>query len=148
MASEVYRIESWVSSRLVGDAGPGGLNTLVGGRIFAYLAPQTWNNLPITYPLVIYNHQSGRDVQALGTKRVMTRPLYQVKVISKGAPNDAARAAADRIDVLMTVAASIKEGYVFTGRRESPIAYQEPGVTPDVNFRHVGGLYRVEAYPV
>lgn len=152
MASEISRVESWIYSKLVADVGPGGLNTLVGGRIFAYLAPQAINGVPIAYPLVIYNLQSSRDVQGLGTDRVMTRPLYLIKVISKGPPTDTARGAADRIDeVIGKAVANLKDGYVFSGRREQSISYLEAetasGAATTDHFRHVGGLYRIESYP-
>lgn len=146
MASEISRIEAWLYARLSGDTGAGGLAGLVNNRLYPYQATQG-----ATYPLVIYSLQAGRDVQGLGTNRVMTRPLYLVKVISKGAPNDAARNAADRIDELLNVASSVKDGYVFSSRRVQSISYLESDTMQmanvTANFRHVGGLFRIECYP-
>lgn len=147
MASEISRIESWIYSRLSSDTGVDRLNTLVNGRIYPYLIPQgvvAANG----YPSVIYSLQAGRDVQGLGTNRLMTRPLYLVKVISRGAPNTAAKSAADRIDALLTVASSVKDGYVFSGRREQSISYLETDNQTSTAYRHIGGLFRIECYPV
>jgi hypothetical protein len=141
VASEVSRIEGWIFARFISDVGAGGLATLVNNRISPYQASQG-----TAYPLVVYSLQAGSDVQGLGTNRVMTRPIYLAKVISRGAPNDAARSAADRIDVLLNVASSVKDGYVFSSRRVQPISFQE---SDDANtiYRHVGGLFRIECYP-
>lgn len=148
MASEVSRIEKWLYSKLSGDTGAGGVNTLVNGRIYAYLATQG-----AAYPLVLYSLQSDRDVQGVGTNRVKTNALYLIKVISKGAPTTAAHSAIDRIDELIGKAVrETSDGYVFTGRREESISYLETDETSQAGsagsqFRHVGGLFRIEAYP-
>lgn len=140
MPSEVARIESWISSTLRNDSA---LNTAVGGRIFSYLAPQG-----ATYPFVVYSFHAGRDVQGLGTSRIITRPLYLIKVITKGSSTDNSRTAADRIDELIGKAVSqVKDGYVFSARRVESISFQEEGETADVQYRHVGGLFRIEAHP-
>lgn len=142
MSNEVVRIDSWISSRLLGDNGVGGVATLLNNRVYAYIAPQG-----AAYSLVIFSHQAGRDVQGLGTNRVITRPLYLVKVISQGAPNAAAKSAADRIDERLTVAASVKDGYVFSGRREQSISFVEVDDATKTQYWHVGGLWRIECYP-
>lgn len=153
MASEVSRIESWIYARLTADTGGSGLNTLVNGRIFPYIAPQ---KADLAYPIVVYNFQAGRDVQGVGIHRVMTRPLYLIKVISKGMATEAinitARSAADRVDELIGKAVSlVHNGYVFTGRREQAVSYLETDdrsqTATQIQYRHVGGLYRIEAYP-
>ena len=146
MPSEVVRIESWLSSRLLGDTGSSGLFGIVNGRIYPYLIPQGVVAAG-GHPAVVYSFQAGRDVQGLGTNRVMTRPLYLVKVISNGAPNAAAKSAADRIDERLTVAASAKDGYAFSGRREQSISFVEVDEATKAQYWHVGGLYRIEAYP-
>ncbi len=63
---ESFRAEQWLYSLLAGDTGPGGVSTLVGGRIYAYLAPSG-----AAFPLVVYSRQAGHDVMGLGTTRIM-----------------------------------------------------------------------------
>lgn len=143
MANEIVRIESWLSSRLLGDNGVGGLFGLVNGRIYPYVRPQN-----TTLPAVVYSYQAGSDVDGLGVNRVMTRLLYLVKVISQGAPSAAAKSAADRVEERIVVASLVKDGYVFSGRRDQPFSLVENDTETSTVYWHVGGLFRIECYPV
>ncbi len=135
--NETPRIEQFLFQLLMGDPA---LTAVVGSRVHITPAPQG-----TAFPHVVFNYQSGMDVQGCGTHRTMLRALYQVKVISKGSPDAAVRTAADRIDELVgKVAAATLNGYIFSGRRTTPIRFIE--TAGDIVFHHIGGLYRVEVY--
>jgi hypothetical protein len=86
VAVENTKVERLIYTLLTSDAGAGGINTLLNGRIYAYTAPQK-----ATYPVCIYEFRSGSDVQGIGTNRTLARVRYAVRVISKGAPGTGKR---------------------------------------------------------
>lgn len=141
---ETFRAEQWLYSLLSGDAGAGGVNTLVGGRIYAYVAPSG-----AAFPLVVYSRQAGHDVMGVGTVRIMASELYQVKVIGKGATVSfgAIKAVADRIDSLLQGASgSVVDGLILSCVREQAISYVENSGS-DI-YSHLGGLYRIQVTPI
>jgi hypothetical protein len=138
---ETFRAEQWLYSLLSGDTGAGGVSTLVGGRIYAYIAPSG-----AAYPLVVFSHQAGHDVRGVGTTRIMASMVYQVKAIGKGSAANfgAVKAVADRIDALLQGSSgSVADGYVVSCVRETPVSYVETNGS-DV-FSHLGGLFRIQA---
>lgn len=128
-------IESWLYSRLAGDAT---LAAAVGGRIYSYVAPAT-----AATPFVVFSAQSpGYDVMGVGTARVMLNSLYQVKVVVQDASFSTATTAAHRIDALLHGATGAPAGGRVLGCvREGPLAYAE--VSDGIEYRHLGGLYRI-----
>jgi hypothetical protein len=138
---ETFRAEQWLYGLLSSDAGAGGVNTLVGGRIYAYLAP-----LGAPFPLVVFSHQGGHDVRGVGPMRVMASMVYQVKVIGEGTAVNfgAVKVIADRIDALLQGASGVVvDGQVLSCVREQGISYVE-NRGADV-YSHLGGLYRLQA---
>ncbi len=141
---ETFRAEQWLYALLTGDGGAGGVNTLVSGRIYAYIATSG-----AVFPLVVYSHQGSRDVRGVGPTRIMASLVYQVKVIGKGsaAGFGAIKAVADRIDALLQGAnGSVVDGRVLSCVREQGISYVEQDAV-DV-YSHLGGLYRLQVTPL
>lgn len=137
--NETVRAERWLFSRLSGDGGAGGLNTLVGGRIYAYVAPQG-----VQSPLVVYSYQSGYDVRGVGPTRVMASLLYQIKAVGVGTTPQllALQSVADRIDWLLQAASgTVADGRVLVCVREGGVSYIE--TDNSVVYTHLGGLYRL-----
>lgn len=133
---EVAWVDEWLYGVLVNDAQ---LSALVGGRIFSYVAPLT-----ATTPFVVFNHQAGTDVRGVGTVRVMTSLVYQVKVVGQGESVRSLKPIADRIDALLHGASgSVADGTVLTCVREQQVAYAE--VDEGVRYNHLGGLWRILA---
>lgn len=132
---ETTLVESWLYSRLSTDAA---LAAEVGNRIYAYVAPAR-----TATPYVVFSAQSpGFDVMGVGTARVMLNCLYQVKVVVQDASFSGAKKAADRIDELLHGATGTPAGGQVLGCvREGPLAYAE--VSDGVEYRHLGGLYRI-----
>ncbi len=141
---ESFRIEQWLYQLLSGDTGPGGVSTLVGGRIYAYQAPSGAD-----YPLVVYSRQAGHDVMGVGPARVMVRELYLVKVVNKSSAVafGTVKTIADRIDaVLQGASGSVADGRVLSCVRDYAISYVET-VGTDV-YSHLGGLYRIQVQSI
>lgn len=143
--NELPAAENWLHDKLVGDTE---IVSVVNQRVYKYALPQS----PI-YPLIIYSLAVDSDFQGLGTVRILTRPLYLVKVISKGAPSSLVNLAADRIDEI--VGRVVKDSFVSTAgdmfavssRREAAIQFMErdSSIAGNIYF-HLGGLYRLEVF--
>jgi hypothetical protein len=121
------------------------LAAIVGTRIWADQAKPKSPQTPDSeyYPFVLYNFQAGSDVPALGTVRLMTLPLMQVRAVGKGQPDANLRAADVRIDeVLQNASAQTSGGYVISARREFPVDRPEYD-SANVRYHNLGGLYRL-----
>ena len=143
--NELPAAENWLHDKLAGD---GEIASVVGARIYKYALPQS----PI-YPLVVYSLASDSDFQGLGTVRILTRPLYLVKVISRGAPSSLVNLAADRVDEIVgkttkdTFISTAGDMFAVSSRREAAVQFMErdPAVAGTLYF-HLGGLYRLEVF--
>jgi len=143
--NELPAAENWLHDKLAND---GEVASIVGGRIYKYALPQS----PL-YPLITYSLASDSDFQGLGTVRILTRPLYLVKVISRGAPSSLVNLAADLIDEI--IGKTTKDIFISTAgdmfavssRREAAVQFTErdPTVVGTIYF-HLGGLYRLELF--
>lgn len=133
--NELARIEKWLNAYLSGDAA---LNAMVGGRFYGPKA-----KTGTAKPYVTWNWQGASDTNGNAAARLMTRPLYQIKVVSNGL-NDAIAAAADALDARLMAAVNITAfGITVSVVREQPLSYVEPGPDPETSFHHIGGLYRI-----
>lgn len=138
--NELARIEKWLYTYLSGDSQ---LSAAVGGRFYGPKA-----KTGTAFPYVTWNWQGANDVNGNAAARLMTKPLYQIKVVSKGL-TDPVAAIADRLDyLLMTTSEQTANGINFSVRREGPLSYIESGDDPETNFHHLGGLYRIYAQAV
>jgi len=131
---ETLRVDQWLYTVLSGDPT---LKSLVGQRIYGYVAPED-----AALPYVVYSHQAGHDVQGVGPARIMANLIYQVKAIGSGSSFVPLRAIADRIDALLQGASGgAVDGRVLMCIREQPIEYVE--IDDGIQYRHVGGIYRL-----
>lgn len=143
--NELPAAENWLHDKLMGDSE---IFNVVAGRIYKYALPQS----PI-YPLIVYSLASDTDFQGLGTVRILTRPLYLVKVISRGAPSSLVNLAADRVDEIVgkvtkdSFTSTAGDMYAVSSRREAAIQFMErdPAAAGTLYF-HLGGLYRLEVF--
>jgi hypothetical protein len=136
MAHEVFSAQAWLYSALTGDAE---LAAVVEERVYHAQAPEG-----ATFPLVIFTMMSEADVQGVGTARILANPLFQVKVVTKGAPDADARTVADRIDEVVGKAVRQVQGsHTISARREGAISYVEQQPQSGAVFHHNGGLYRL-----
>jgi hypothetical protein len=136
MAHEVFSAQAWIYSALTGDAA---LAAVVSDRVYHAQAPEG-----ATFPFVIFAMLSAVDVQGVGTARIQSNPLFQVKVVTQGAPDADGRTAVDRIDAVIGQAVrQVQGGHTISARREGVISYVEPQPAAGVLFHHNGGLYRL-----
>ena len=133
--SELSAIDKWLYTTLSTDAT---LAAIVSTRVYDTLAVET-----ATFPYVVFSFQGGSDVRTNGADRIMVSGLYQVKVVGKGGAFSSLTAAASRIDVLLNAKYGTNTDGEVWAVRTQPIKYLE--VSEGVQYRHLGGLYRVWA---
>lgn len=139
-ANETVLADKWIYAKITGDASSA---AIVSTRVYADQAPEN-----PTYPIIVYNYQAGFDTRGNGICRIQSNPLYQIKVVCRGAPSASVRTLVNRIDTLFQEAvAEVSESYVFSSRREMPLRYIEPERDSSHFFTHVGGLFRLVVYP-
>lgn len=133
---ESARIDEWLYTLLSGDTT---LTNQIGQRIYNLQAPQD-----AALPFVIFGYMQGIDVQGVGTARVMSSVVYQVKAVDEAESFTTAKGIADRLDALVQGASgSVSDGQILAARREQIIQYVETDV--GIQYRHLGGLYRIFA---
>ncbi len=135
MAIETTRVDKWLYQTLSGDSI---LQSHVGDRIYNGLAPSS-----PTYPLILFNHQAGRDVIVVGAQRAMVATTYLLKAVDRSASNSSLEPIVDRFDRLLHGNSGVPAtGFrVLACYREETVEYvEEEGGIP---FRHLGGLYRI-----
>src|SRR5579885_2353500 len=114
--NESGRIKHWIKSALGADQQ---LVEVVGQRIFADQAESGTQ-----FPYIVFSLQTGAsgDIQGPGTARILTRPIYLIKVVCEGSPTDTVRLAADRIDEIIGKAVNQSDlGFNFSARRNELI---------------------------
>lgn len=141
MVNELSKTERWIRHVLTNDAT---IDAAVSGRIYHDIAPEH-----AAYPLILFNHQAGEDTNGVGTCRLMSRNLYQVRLVARDDLTAADRAAADAMDAILQTATKATypgdSSIRFTGRRESPISTTETEPDTTRRFRYLGGLYWITA---
>lgn len=135
---ETVRVDQWLHATLTAD---GTLAALVADRVYADLAPQT-----ARWPAVVFNEQAPVDTLGIDGARILTSVLFQVKVITdEPSWQGLGRQAADRVDDLLHGASGTAGGVaVGTCHREQIFRFVE--VTEGKQYRHLGGLYRINVY--
>lgn len=143
--NELPAIENWLHDKLVADTQ---VFSVVADNVYKYALPQKPR-----YPSIVYSLASGFDFQGLGTVRILTRPLYLVKVVSRGTPTTLVNLCADRIDELVgktvreTFISTAGDQFAISARREAAVQFVErdPALEGSLYF-HLGGLYRMEVF--
>lgn len=135
---EGQRVASLVYDLLKADAGAGGVNTLVSGRIYRDRVPQAALLPAVTVTLV-----SATDTNTMGGIRVFSNTLIDVRVVSDGALY--ANAIGDRIDTVLQNVSGLKDTvHTVELRREQVQAYIEDDAGK--SYAHLVATYRSEAY--
>ncbi len=138
MSSGIETIEiisDWLFSTLSGDAT---LSAMVGGRVTEEPYPMEWQ-----MPFVVFDLSGTRDVLGVGDVRIDTTSTYVVKAINKGTSWGSVLPIAKRIDALLHGKTATTARGNITCVRESVIAV--PETVQAIQFRHLGGLYRIRA---
>lgn len=130
-------VEPWLFATLTEDAT---LVALVGGRISGTLSAT-----PLKPPYVTFLLQSSRDVKGVGGAQISTDNLYMVKGVAQTSSWNDLNPIAERINYLIN-----RPGSTMTGAQGSltcvrEFILQEPEVEDGVQYRHLGGVYRIRA---
>ena len=138
---EGHRVAKFVMDTLTADAGVGGVNTLVGGRIRRDRLGQTMALPGITVTLV-----SSIDENTLGGVRVFGVNLVDVRVVGDGNGDyGALLPIADRVDAVLQNAKGLKDGVnVVKLRRDGVQEFVEDDSGKP--YTHVIQTYRSEAH--
>ena len=136
MASEPNIAAAWLYSTLAGDVTLAGL---VGTRIYEDIRPANVS----TFPYIVFQLQSpGSDLMVVGTARVWVPLLYTVRGIAQGRSYGGNLASiADRIDALLHGKQADVSGGRVQSYRERP--FRLPERTSEIDYRHLGGEYRI-----
>lgn len=130
---ETARAEDWIFDTL--NAAP----AVAGGRIYQGIAPQ---GNP-TYPYVVYQFQGGADLDTASAARVWADVVYLVKAVTKGSGFGPLVAVADAIDArLHGASGATADAAIDACVREQPFQLSE--ADGGVNYRHLGGIYRLK----
>lgn len=142
MVNELNSVAVWLYNRLANDpdgqdasGNPySGLSTLVGGRVYEFIAPEG-----ATYPLIVFTFLSGRDIKGGGGRRIISRGLFHVKAICTGNSFGPSGSIADRVDALLVQDESAEGNIVIGCNRERVLQ----SVDEDEGVRHntLGGEY-------
>lgn len=137
--SESQQAKAWIYAALFANAD---IASAVSTRIYSDYAPDAPASR--VYPYIIYNFMGGIDVDGLGTNRLQSQPLFQVRVVCKGRPSASTRKVDKRIDtVLQNAVYQLSGDYYFSARREQPIDRAELDATTGIQYHNLGGLYRL-----
>jgi hypothetical protein len=133
--SDTYKIDTWLYSVLHGDSS---LVAAAPGGIYADMAPLGVTGVYVTYALM-----AGSDVLTISGVRMLMRALYVVRATGEGNSYSVVTTAADRIDALLKrTSGSTSGGLILSCVREEPVRYGE--LVDGKQFRHLGGLYRIQ----
>lgn len=133
--SEVQQAKKWIYDKLSANVD---IAAAVGTSIFADSVPTP---RPARY--ILYNLMAATDVDGLGTNRLITSALFQVRQVNQGTPDTTARLLDKRIDDVLQVQVSQLSGdFYYSSRRESVVDRAEYDAA-NVRYHNLGGLYRV-----
>lgn len=137
--SEIAEAKKWIYESLSGNAD---ITGVVGTRIYMDYAPESPASR--VFPYVLCNFLGGADVDGLGTNRIATRPLFQVRLVTNGRPDTSARLVEKRIDDVLQNAVYDPSGdWYFTARRDQPIDRPELDAATGKHYGNIGGIYRL-----
>lgn len=137
--TEIQQAKAWLYSVLHGNSY---IASQVATRIYDSYVPEPPANR--VYPYVLFNFMGGTDVDGLGTNRLQSQPLFQVRVVNEGRPTAVTRRLDKEIDLALQNAVYQPSGdYYFSARREQPIDRSELDAASGKYYANIGGLYRL-----
>jgi hypothetical protein len=136
--SEIQEAKNWIYDKLAANTD---ITGVISTRIYADTYPGAFSSR--TYPYILYNLMASSDVGGLGTVRVITSALFQVRAVCQGAPDTNTKLIDKRIDdVLQVQVVQLSGDFYFSSRREGAIDRAEYAAD-NTRFHNLGGLYRV-----
>jgi hypothetical protein len=137
--SEVQQAKAWIYSALHANSD---IAAAVGTRIYSGRVPVPPASR--VFPYIVYNFQGGPDINGLGTNRLLSKPIFQVRVVTNTDPDATVRKIDKRIDDVLGVAVHQLSGdYYFTAEREQAIDRDELDTATGTVYWNLGGLFRL-----
>jgi hypothetical protein len=142
VGAEQVMCDIWVRERIQTVAAD--LNAVaegLSGRVYQDFAPKS-----AQWPVIIYQCQDPpRDVRGVGVSSVMVDTLYLVKAVAQGENYDDLAPIAKALHGAMTTStgSAVGDGSVLTSVREDQFSMVE--IDEGEQFRHLGGVYRIQA---
>lgn len=131
--NEIILVYEWLYTILSANST---ITSTVSTRIYDGVAPQG-----TSFPYIVFNWQGGVDKSAVGSLRVFTNGLFQVKVITNEETYTTISPVADKIDQLLHRAKGVVSSNNIESSREFPLAIIEK--KDGLQYRHMGGIYRI-----
>jgi hypothetical protein len=105
-----------------------------------------------TYPFIVGDLIASTDILSPAKVRLYVTQLWQVRLVVKGALTDAIRAAAHRLDDVLSVterasfAAEDGTRLSFNCWRVRPFSRFEEDISGGESYCHIGGFYRLQVF--
>jgi len=130
-------VEPWLWATLTEDEV---LSALVAGHFSATLSPD-----PLPDPYLTFLMQSTRDVVGMSGDTISTDNLYIVKAVARSSSWDEVEAIFSRAHALIHRPNAVMQSGSgsLTCVREQIVQY--PEIDAGVQYRHLGGIYRIRA---
>lgn len=95
-------------------------------------------------PFVVFRFAPARDdVQGQGTTRIMSRPVYDILVCTKGGPTTASETMVGQVDSAASIQVTADAGsFRVSSRRLVPLTYESQGATAEEFYVYRGGTYQ------
>ncbi len=134
----VELVDPWLYATFSGDPT---LTAIVGNRITNGAALGA-----LATPLLTWDMNSSRDITTAEGAVLWNESLFEIKAVGHGGSFAVPTRVARRVQELIGMATNVKtaQGGVITCRRERVIRY--PELDDNVQYRHVGGIYRITAH--
>ena len=114
-------------------------------RIYRSDVPQYPPTGPAAFPCVVYHMQAGSDSFGVGAIRIMTRPLWTVKVGVDDQPYEDAEVIYSIVDAtIQGTSGTVSGGSVYSCFREMELPGFSEKKSGGGHIRWVGGVYRME----
>lgn len=139
---ELFTANQWIYQKLHGDTA---IVALVATRIYE----DGQQPEGATYPYIVFSIIPRPDTPGLGSVRLLTNPIYQIKLVTKGKPDEDANEVSAIIRRLFQVPSNeTYSGFSFTSRCRWPIRMPERGRNSSEFFMHLGGQFQFHIYPL
>lgn len=129
--NEQAAVERWLYTNL------NGCHASTGGRVYAEIIPEG-----VQLPAILFQRQGGTDLPVFSGERIADF-TYIVRVVAETSSTQQLEAAATAIDAALEQATGSEGGVTIGCVREAPFSLTED--VDGVQFRHLGGSYRVRA---
>lgn len=135
VVTEIQECKNWIYDQL---AATSSITAVVSTRIYADHYPGQR-----VFPYILFNLMAASDVSGLGTVRLLSDALFQIRVVTIGPPNAAAKLVDKRLDELFQAQVHQLSGeFYFSSRREGTVDRPEYD-NAQQRYHNLGGLYRV-----